>query len=153
MFDILPGGGGWAYAAVALAAATPWLEILVVIPPAVGLGLEPVAVGTLAFAGNFLPVVGIVAAHDRLAARRGRREPESARSGRARRARRVMARYGVPGLALLGPLVTGIHLATVLALATGASRRRVVAWMGASLLVWAVGLTVASALGLRLLGR
>lgn len=152
MFDILTAwGGAWAYVAVAVAAATPWLEILLVIPPAIGLGLDPLGVGALAFAGNFLPVLGIAGAHGRWTARRSRGRHRAERSGRAQRAQRVMARYGVPGLALLGPLVTGIHLATVLALATGARRRHVVGWMGASLLLWAAGLTVASALGLGLL--
>lgn len=153
MFDILSDwSGAWAYVAVIVAAATPWVEILVVIPPAIGLGLDPVAVGVLAFLGNFVPTVAIVGAYDRLARRRAVASGP-ARSGRARRARRVLERYGVPGLALLGPLVTGIHLATVLAMATGTSRRRVVTWMGASLAVWAAGLTVASALGLGLVGR
>lgn len=151
MFDILHGGGLWAYLAVAVAAATPWLEILLVIPPAIGIGLDPAAVGALAFAGNFAPVVAIAAAYDRLATRL--RRTRSASGGRAQRARRLLARYGMPGLALLGPLVTGIHLATVLGLATGAPRRRVVGWMGASLLLWAAGLTVASTLGLAFVGR
>lgn len=154
MFEILSAWaeeGVWGYAAVALAAATPWLEILLVIPPAVALGLDPFGVGVAAFVGNFAPVAAIVAAYDALARRRRAKGREPGKGRRRDRAKRVLARYGVPGLALLGPLLTGIHLATVLALATGASRRAILVWTGASLLAWTIALTIASELGLELL--
>ena len=153
MFDILYGWAGeglWGYLAVALGAATPWLEIILVIPPAVALGLDPLGVGSAALVGNFLPVVGIVVGHDafrRRFPRRMERGDKMSRTGRHARARRIMVRYGVAGLSLLGPLITGVHLAALLALASGASGRRVIAWMGASLTVWTVGLVIASVLG------
>jgi hypothetical protein len=154
MFDILTAWaneGVLGYVAVALAAATPWLEVLLVIPPAVALGLDPFLVGVTAFGGNYLPVAGIVYASRHV--RRRFRDRERRPSRRSERARRLLDRYGVPGLALLGPLVTGVHLAALLALATGASRRRVLGWTGASLLVWTVAITVASVLGADLLTR
>lgn len=137
------------YVAVAVAAATPWLEVLVVVPPAILLDLHPGWVGLTAFVGNYLPVVAIVAGWgalaDRWARRRGRAPATGA--GRGERGRRILARYGLPGLALLGPLVTGIHLATVLALGTGASRRAILVWTGASLAVWTAGLVAATVAG------
>lgn len=162
-----------AYGAVFVAAATPWLEILLVIPPAVAAGLDPFAVGAVAFAGNALPVAGIVLGYERLAAwrrhrraqREARAEPEApdgpgargrpdeapagpgARGRRGARAKRIADRYGVPGLAIAGPILTGVHLAAVIAVALGPARARVLGWMVGSLAAWTVAITVASAAG------
>ncbi len=151
MLDVLASwaqAGAWGYLAVALGAALPWLEILFVIPPAIALGLDPALVGVVALLGNVLPVVAIVAGYERLdrwsRSRRGR--PLGAAGGRGSRGQRVLARYGVPGLALLGPLVTGVHLAVVIMLASGGSPRRALLWTSASLAAWTVaivGLSVA----------
>jgi Ca2+/H+ antiporter, TMEM165/GDT1 family len=134
---------------VVVAAATPWLEILLVIPPAVAAGLDPLAVGVLAFLGNVVPVVAIVGGYEAFQRRRARTGARAShgRSRRRARAERLMERYGVPGLAVAGPLVTGIHLATVLAVALRAPRARVVGWMSASLLAWTVVITALSGVG------
>jgi phosphate/sulfate permease len=55
----------------------------------------------------------------------------------------------VPGLAFLAPVTTGTHIATVAALATGATRRRVLQWMTAGLVAWAVTVAIATILGLQ----
>jgi Ca2+/H+ antiporter, TMEM165/GDT1 family len=148
--------GTWGYVGVFLAAATPWLEILLVIPAGVAVGLDAVPVGVVAFLGNALPVTGIVLAHD--AAQRWRIRRRQRRGGQARavpsprteRARRIMRRYGLPVLALAGPLVTGIHVATAIALALGARRLAVVWWMTASLALWTVVVTALAAAGVAL---
>jgi hypothetical protein len=141
----------WGYLGVFGAAATPWLEILLVIPAGVAVGLEAVPVGAVAFVGNALPVAGIVYAHDAVAgwrARRlGREADRQARSGRAQRARRIMQRYGLPALALAGPIVTGIHLATAIALLLGGRKAAILAWMTLSLVAWTVVITALSAVG------
>jgi hypothetical protein len=145
--DLIGGTGVLGYALVFLLAATPWLEILVVIPIAVGLGLDPVGVAVLAFLGNVLPIYGIVVGYDRvrtwLERRRGSDE-----SGRHGRARRLWDRYGLPGLALASPILTGVHLAALIALAAGSPKRSVGAWMTASVAVWTVVLTLGSFYGL-----
>lgn len=164
-----------AYALVFVAAATPWIEILLVIPGGVAAGLQPVVVGLVAFAGNALPVVAVVVAYERFVSWRRRRSRERApvdaepgtadgaygspacasgpqgrgrgRTRRRERAARIRDRYGIPGLALLGPLTVGIHFATGFAVALGGGRRTVIVWMTASLAAWTVVLTAASALG------
>ena len=67
-----------------------------------------------------------------------------------RRARieRVWKRYGIPGLALQAPLLTGPLLATVLALGLGAPPRPLLGWMIASIVLWGTVLTGAAVLGL-----
>ncbi len=123
----------WQYILVFLAAATPWLEIMLVIPVAIGLGLSPIPVTLISFIGNALPVFGIVALFRQWERHRG-----PVRRNWSPRARRIWNRYGLPGIALAGPVITGVHLATVMALALEADRRRTVVWMSLSLFIWSV---------------
>ena len=76
---------------------------------------------------------------ERLAKRRGRIE-------------RVWKRYGIPGVALQAPLLTGPLLATLLALALGAPPRPLLLWMLASVVLWGAVLTGAAALGFSMFG-
>ena len=70
---------------------------------------------------------------------------------------RIWDRYGLPGLAMAGPLITGIHLATVIALLFKPERSRLIFWMTSSLLVWTAGLVFMCYAGLdavrRLIGQ
>lgn len=145
-------GSWWSYVLVFLAAATPIVEVLVVIPAAVLAGMEPVPVTVVALAGNLSTVVLVVVAGDRLLRWWRRRRPsrDDEPSRRAVRARVLAQRWGVPGLAILAPITTGTHIATVAALATGVSSRRTLWWMTAGLVVWAAAVAVATVGGLAL---
>jgi len=67
---------------------------------------------------------------------------------RRERIERVWKRYGIPGVALQAPLLTGPLLATILALGLGAPPRPLLGWMLASVVFWGMALTAAAALGL-----
>jgi hypothetical protein len=176
----------WEYLTVFVLAATPLLELLVVIPLGIGYGLDPIGVALVTLLGNTLPVLGIVVAFERWQSwrqRRGAARPgptagtEEARhadarnadtrdadprdatapdavedappaSARWRRAQRLWVRYGTPGLALLAPLLTGVHLATIAALALGSPRRAVAGWMVGSICLWTIGVTVVTVRGI-----
>lgn len=142
-------GAWWAYLLVFVAAAIPVIEVLVVVPAGILAGLAPVPVVALALAGNLTTVALVVVAGDRLATwwRARRAGIPRADHPRAVRARHLARRWGVPGLGLLAPLTTGSHLAAIAALATGAGQRRVLIWMTAGLVVWAVAVAVATTLG------
>ncbi|ABI56641.1 small multi-drug export protein [Alkalilimnicola ehrlichii MLHE-1] len=127
----------WSYLLVFLMAATPWVELLVVIPLGVAMGLSPYGVALVALLGNALPVVLIAVGWRTW--QRWRGQPRRALKPRVQR---VWNRWGLPGLALLGPLVTGIHLATVAALALRSSTRATAAWMVGSLVVWTLATTL-----------
>ena len=130
------------YAAVFVLAATPWIELMVVIPAGAALGLPVTPVTVTALIGNALPVLGIVVLFQAWERRRG---PVQRTWGD--RATRIWRRAGLPGLALSGPVVTGIHLATVMALALGSPKRTTAWWMVVSLVLWAVVTAVLTALG------
>lgn len=139
----------WSYLLVFVMAATPWVELLVVIPVGVAMGLSPWGVALVALLGNALPVLLIALAWRSW--RRWRGGP--GRTVLKPRVQRVWNRWGLPGLALLGPLVTGIHLATVAALALRSSTRATALWMVASLVVWTVATTVVTVGGVNLYHR
>lgn len=143
----------WQYALVFLLGAVPWVEIAVVIPLAVLAGLNPWAVAMLAFLGNWSTVYLLVVFFDKvrrwLDARRKGRRPAGKRRERAAR---IWNRYGMPGLALLGPLLIGSHIAVFVGILFGANRLRALLWTTASLALWTALLAVLSALGIDLAG-
>jgi uncharacterized membrane protein len=146
------------YVGVFVAAAIPWLEVLLVVPAGIVAGLPPVPVTLVAIAGNTATLLPLVWAGDRLRGwtRRRRARPDEDGTvdagveahGRDGRARRLLDRYGLAGLAALGPLLTGVHVAAVVALAAGSDRRRTSLWLTAGLVVWAVIAAAATVLGL-----
>ncbi|MDQ2050567.1 small multi-drug export protein [Natronolimnohabitans sp. A-GB9] len=147
-------GGVLQYALVFVFAAIPIVEILVVVPIAIGLGLDPLVTGLVAFAGNVVSVYALIAAHQRLTTwwRRRRSDADTDSRDRYARARRLWERYGLPGLSFGAPVLTGVHIATLAALLAGSSARLTAGWMTVGIGVWTVLLVVASVFGVSLLG-
>ncbi len=104
--------------------------------------------GVVSVASALAGVTLMVVAGERLQGRiyRSRRLAK-----RRARIERVWKRYGIPGVALQAPLLTGPLLATVLALGLGAPPRALLGWMLASVVFWGAVLTGAAALGLSVL--
>ena len=142
------------YALVFLLAMIPAIEPSVVIPIAIGLGLDPVATGVAAFAGSVAAVAAIVVFQQRLidwwTCRRDGDDTDS--SDRYGRIRRIWDRYGLVGLSFVGPILAGIHLTALLAVSVGRDTRVVLGWLTVGLGAWTAGLVVASTVGLSLLG-
>ncbi|SEH12344.1 Putative small multi-drug export protein [Natronorubrum sediminis] len=159
-------GGFLQYLLVFVFAAIPVVEILVVIPVAIGVGLDPVLSGVFAFAGNVASIYVLIGFHKQLREwwhrRRGREtrtrdelsEPpdEESASDRYARARGLWERYGLPGIAVGGPILTGVHIAALVALLAGGSNRLVAGWMTVGIAAWTVVLVAGSVYGFSLLG-
>jgi hypothetical protein len=139
-----------AYLTVFVAAATPWLEVLFVVPAGLLAGLGTVPTVIIAAAGNIATLVPVVLLGGRLRTWLDRRR--DGRNRGAGRAARVMERYGLPGLAALGPLVTGAHLAALVATGSGAGPRRTLAWMAAGVAAWSVAAAALTVLGIDAFG-
>ena len=126
-------------------AAAGALDVWVGIITGVALGLSPVLSGAVSIASALVAVTLVVVAGEGL---QGRIYRSRRLLGRRERIERVWKRYGIPGVALQAPLLTGPLLATVLALGLGAPPRLLLGWMLASIVLWGVALTGAAALGL-----
>lgn len=147
------------YASIFIMAATPWLELLLVIPIGIGMGLHPIPVAIVTFVGNALPVFIIIFLYNGIMKWWERRkkkkqneneteEEKGKKNKRGDRAKRIFQKYGLPGLALLGPAVTGIHLATLIAMSFRARKINIMIWMNVSLIIWTIVMTVASVHGI-----
>ena len=64
----------------------------------------------------------------------------------------VLHRYGVIGLALLAPVLTGAHIGAALGMALNTSPRRLLVWMTAGAAVWSIVLLLVGTMGIRVLG-
>ncbi len=143
-------------AGVFLGGAAPWLEAVVVIPAGIVAGLHPVVTTVAAITGNLL-TVGVAAwAGERIRAwwhaRRARRGKEPAPHGRGSRTERIARRWGMPVLALLGPLGLGTQLSAMVAVGMGVSSRASFAWIGAATVLWSLVAAVATMTGVSIAG-
>ena len=124
------------------------------IPAGMALGLSAVLGGLAAVLGNLAVVALVVAAHGFWERRLGRwvRRGGAGEKGRGRLERVWSSRIGLPGVAVLSPLLMGAPLGTLVALALGAPRGRLLRWMVASVAAWGAVLAGVAAFGLSLFG-
>lgn len=128
------------YLLVFFAAAVPGIEILVAVPLGIVRGLPvPVAI-ILGFLGNASTIILEILIFQRLKNWwENRKKSEVTKpSKRTVRAENIWRRYGIPGLALLGPILIGSHLAAFLALALGSSKKQTAVWLFISLAAWSI---------------
>jgi uncharacterized membrane protein len=137
------------YFLVFLGAAIPWLEIALVIPLGILRGLSPFWVMTLAFIGNMLTVLILIIAFQKVKEWMESRKQRGGKgeSKRTERGKRIWSKYGMPGLALLGPILIGTHIAAFIGLLFGASKVNTTIWMTISIALWTLVFGIATAMG------
>lgn len=124
------------------------LEIWAAVPLGLALGVHPLAVGLATFVGAVTGAAVVVGLGDRARSWLLRRRPAAAADGaRPGLMRRVWNRYGLAGLGLVAPLVTGTPLGAALGLALGARPTPLLVWISIGAAAWTAGLTLAGALG------
>lgn len=149
-----------------LGGALPWLEAIVVIPVGVLAGLPPVLVVLFAVTGNLL-TVGLAAVFgERLrkwwTARRRTRGKNPAmkqdpaklerRNRRRARIKRAVDRWGMLGLAVLGPIGLGTQFSALAAVTLGVSARQAIVWVGAGTVAWSVAAAILTVSGVSIAG-
>jgi Ca2+/H+ antiporter, TMEM165/GDT1 family len=155
------------YLLVFVLAAIPLFELIAVIPLAIIGGLSPVPVAILAFLGNTLTILLLIVFIDRvkkwMKKRKQKKSDENMKneelvdnpdaapinpdSKRSKRARKLFDKYGLPGLAIIGPFFVGSHISAFMGMSFGSKRSLVTSWMIASLVVWTVVTAIASTYG------
>lgn len=140
-----------AYLIIFLLGATPFFEVVGVIPIGVAAGLPAFPVAILAFAGNILTIWLLILMMDHvkkwMEARRekkGKDIPEK----RQKRAANLWKKYGLPGLAILSPFLIGSHLGAILAMGFGGTKKRITLWMTLSITGWTLIMGIASYYGI-----
>ena len=124
------------------------------IPPAMALGLPAVLGGMAAVLGNLAAVALVVAAHWWWERRLGRwvRRGGGGSKGRRRLEQVWSSRIGLPGVAMLSPLLMGAPVGMLLALALGAPQSRLLRWMVASVAGWGAVLAGVATFGISVFG-
>ena len=137
------------YFLVFLGAAIPWFEIALVIPVGIISGLSPFWVMLLAFVGNMLTVLLLIIAFQKVKVWMESRKRKDGKedSKRTERGKRIWNKYGMPGLALLGPILIGTHIAAFIGLLFGASKLNTTIWMTISIALWTLVFGIATAMG------
>ncbi|PIC97628.1 DNA-binding protein [Sporosarcina sp. P26b] len=128
------------YLLVFLAGAAPGFEVLVAVPLGILRGMPLATAVLIGFAGNALTIILEIMIFQKLKDwwESRKKTDANAPSKRTARAESIWKRFGIPGLALLGPVLIGSHLATFLALALGSSKSQTAIWLLISLAIWSV---------------
>lgn len=128
------------YAIIFLLAAIPFFEIAAIIPIAIIGGVPAIPTMIVAFLGNLLTIVLLIIFVDKIIAWRKKRKKnkEEDDSKKHKRARNIWGKYGLPGLAFIGPFFVGSHLSALLAISFGGTRDKTLALMTASLFTWSI---------------
>lgn len=137
------------YLMVFVGAAVPWLEIALVIPLGIVWGLSPFWVIVTAFVGNMLTVLALIVGFEKFRVWYAKRQEAKGKapSKKSERAKKIMNKYGLPGLALLGPILIGTHIAAFIGMTLGATKRNTTVWLTASIALWSLVFGIATALG------
>lgn len=162
----MSGGDLLLLAGVFLGGAAPWLEAIVVIPVGIVAGMHPVVAVVVGGTGNLLTVAAAAWFGQRLRrwwiARRARRaaaspvhtgeDPQRRHGKQWQRVERVVRRWGLPALAVLGPIGLGTQVSALVAVSLGISARVAFVWVGAGTVVWSIVAAVAAVTGLNIAG-
>ncbi|MGJ9458708.1 small multi-drug export protein [Oceanobacillus sp. CF4.6] len=138
------------YILVFIGAAIPWLEIAVVIPLGIIRDLSPFWVMIMAFTGNLLTVIPVIYGYEKVKTWYEKRQQKKGKepSKRTDRGKRIWNMYGLPGLAMLGPILTGTHIAAFIGMSLGAEKKWVTLWLTISIGIWTLIIGIATVLGL-----
>ena len=137
------------YFLVFLGAAIPWVEIMIVIPLGIIRGLSPVWVMLLSFAGNMITVLLLIAGFKQIKEWNDRRNKKKGKSEskRQQRGEQIMNTYGLPVLALAGPVLIGTHIAAFIGLVFGARKMNTAIWSAISIALWCLVFGILTAMG------
>ncbi|PIC56330.1 DNA-binding protein [Sporosarcina sp. P12(2017)] len=137
------------YLLVFLGAAIPWIEIMIVVPLGIIRGLSPMWVIILSFAGNMTTILLLIVGFQRIKEWMARRKQKKGKgeSKRQQRAEQIMNIYGLPVLALAGPILIGTHIAAFIGLVLGAKKMNTAIWSAISIALWCLVFGILTAMG------
>ena len=144
IFDVI-----WAYVLVFLLAAVPFVEAIALTPIAIVGGLHVIPVFLLAILGNLVTVYFVIIFIDKIKQWRKKRKGEQNEDGkRSARAQKLWKKYGLPGLALIGPFFVGSHLTAFSSLLFGGTKKTVTMWMTISIVGWSLAFALIAFFGI-----
>lgn len=124
------------------------VELWAAIPTGFIIGLDPLAIGIAAISGEIAGALIVATLGERLRRFLEQKYPSLLATGKQGAVYRIWQKYGVAGMGLLSPIVTGAPLGALLGIVFGAPKKRLLLWLIPGVILWGVGLTLAGVLGL-----
>ena len=133
----------WGLIGIFIAGAIPWMEAIAVVPSGIILGLDPIATVIAAAIGNAITIFVFAYLGSTIRSKiieRRISKGKSAESPKFEKALRAFDRYGIYGMAFLGPVIIGTQFAAAASVAAGVKPLRVSILITASMILWATGI-------------
>lgn len=125
---------------VFIGGAIPWFEAIAVVPAGIIFGLDPVLTVIFASVGNILTIAvfayGGSAIRDWVISRRVAKSKE-AESPKFVKAQQAFDKYGIYGMAALGPILIGTQFAAAASVIAGVKPLKVTVLISAATVIWA----------------
>jgi hypothetical protein len=135
----------WGLFGIFLSGAIPWMEAIAVVPSGIALGINPVATVVAAVIGNSITIVMFAYAGASIRSRISERrlaKGKSSESPRFEKAVKAFDRYGIYGMAALGPLIIGTQFAAAASVAAGVKPLRVSILVVSSMVLWSIAIAI-----------
>jgi hypothetical protein len=126
-----------------LAGAIPWFEAIAVVPAGILFGLDPVLTVIAAATGNIITIAGFAYGGNSLRSwiiRRRLAKGKDGESPKLIKAQQAFDKYGIYGMAVLGPILIGTQFAAAASVAAGVKPLKVSILISASMVLWALSI-------------
>ncbi len=130
----------WGLLGVFIAGAIPWMEAIAVVPSGIALGLNPVATVSAAAIGNAITIFLFAYLSDKIRQKIIKRRISKGKRGdsvKFEKALKAFDKYGIYGMAFLGPIIIGTQFAAAASVAAGVKPFRASALISLSMVAWA----------------
>ena len=124
------------------------VELWAAIPAGLALKANPVVVGVSAAVGAMAGVLVVVLLGEHVRKWLAGRQRSESETGPHDLIRLIWDRYGVIGLGLFAPILTGAPIGAALGLAFGVPTGRLLFWMFTGIALWSIVLTLVGVLGI-----
>ena len=123
------------------------LELWLAIPAGLVMGLNPVAIAVMSILGAICGALIMARVGEKLRNWLSQKYGWDILKRRQGIIHRIWQKYGVIGLGLLAPFITGAPLGTALGIAMGTPKKKLLLWISIGIVLWGIGLTVAGTMG------
>jgi hypothetical protein len=134
---------------VFLAGAIPWLEAIAVVPVGILLGLDPLLVVIYGVVGNAITIFLFAYLSSQIREYLRKRRIAAGKTGESKKfvkAQTAFDKYGIYGMAALGPALIGTQFAAAISVAAGVKPLKASVLITLSTLIWASAIAFAFAL-------
>lgn len=129
------------------------LYFIAAIPTGVALKLDPATAAICAWAGYTAIGAAMLLVGNPARKWLGKKFRISPHPDPSRIFWRAWGRFGMPGLGLLAPVTCGPYFAALIALALGERPQRLILWIAAGAIPWAILFAILAGTGVNLLGK